>query len=64
MSGRRQSQDIFEQDLSERGFSRRPGGPFGSGRMLADGDLRVIVLALLAESRITATTSPTCYWRA
>ncbi|HET7717175.1 MAG TPA: PadR family transcriptional regulator [Bauldia sp.] len=32
-----------------RGFRGGPGGPFRAGRMLGDGDLRLIVLALLAE---------------
>lgn len=31
------------------GFRGGPGGPFRAGRMLGDGDLRLIVLALLAE---------------
>jgi DNA-binding PadR family transcriptional regulator len=31
------------------GFRGGPSGPFRAGRMLADGDLRLIVLALLAE---------------
>ena len=31
------------------GFRGGPGGPFRAGRMLGDGDLRLIVLALLSE---------------
>jgi DNA-binding PadR family transcriptional regulator len=31
------------------GFRGGPGGPFRAGRMLADGDLRLVVLMLLAE---------------
>jgi len=49
MPGRRRSRDAFEEDSPRHGFRSRHGGPFGRGRMLADGDLRVIVLALLAE---------------
>ncbi len=49
MPGRRRSRDAFDEDWPGRGFHRRRGGSFGGGRMLADGDLRVIVLALLAE---------------
>jgi DNA-binding PadR family transcriptional regulator len=30
-------------------FGSSPGGPFRGGKMIADGDLRLIVLALLAE---------------
>jgi DNA-binding PadR family transcriptional regulator len=48
MPGRRRDWSSFEGPPG-RGFRGRRGGPFGGGRRLADGDLRLIVLALLAE---------------
>ena len=49
MPGRRRDWRAFGDGLPGRGFRGGRGGPFGGGRRLADGDLRVIVLALLAE---------------
>src|SRR5919106_322900 len=48
MPGRRRDWRAFGEGPPHHGF-RGGRGPFGGGRMLADGDLRLIVLALLAE---------------
>jgi DNA-binding PadR family transcriptional regulator len=48
MAGRGRDWGAFREGPPS-GFRGRRGGPFGRGRMLADGDLRLIVLALLAE---------------
>jgi DNA-binding PadR family transcriptional regulator len=49
MPGRRSAWSAFGEGPSGRLFRGGRGGRFGRGKMLADGDLRLIVLALLAE---------------